>query len=372
MEIDELLATACKHNASDLHLKVGNVPYLRIDGDLQPLLRPAPCTSEYINNIALSVMNKPQRDAFEAGFEADFAYGIPGLGRFRVNAYRQRGTIAIAFRMIPEAIYSFEDLHLPGILNKLADERRGLILATGVAGSGKTTTLAAIIDFINDTRAGHIITIEDPVEFLHRDQNCIIDQREIGTDALDFGSALRSALRQDPDVILVGEMRDLETVRTVLMAAETGHAVFSTLHTLDATETVQRIIGVFPPHEQQLIRQQLASVLKGVIALRLLKRKDAPGRVPAVEVLVTTDYVRDCIVNTDKTHLIRHAIAAGYSQYGMQTFDQSLFSLYTQGFINLEDAMTQATQPDDFRLLVSGIRPDLGMAAEGASFKAER
>ena len=372
MEINELLTVACKLKASDLHLKAGNVPYVRIDGDLQPLLQPAPCTSDEVAKIALSLMDKRQRDKFESGYEADFAYGVSGLGRFRVNVFRQRGTVAIAFRMIPEAIFTFEDLHLPGVLNRLADERRGLILATGVSGSGKSTTLAAMIDFINSTRAGHIITIEDPVEFLHRDQNCIIDQREVGTDATDFSSSLRSALRQDPDVILVGEMRDIETIQTVLLAAETGHAVFSTLHTLDAAETIQRIIGVFPPHEQQLIRLQLAAVLKGVIALRLLKRKDAPGRVPAVEVLVATDYIRDCIANPEKTRFIRQAIAAGYSQYGMQTFDQSLFRLYTQGFIGLEDAMAQATQPDDFRLLISGIRPELGLAAEETSFNAKR
>jgi twitching motility protein PilT len=317
-------------------------------------------------------MNKRQRDTFEATFEVDFAYGVPGLGRFRVNVFRQRGTVAIAFRVIPDAIYSFEDLHLPAVLSKIADERRGLILATGVSGSGKSTTLAAMIDYINFSRPGHIITVEDPIEFLHRDKSCIVDQREVGSDAMDFASALRSALRQDPDVILVGEMRDTETIQTVLVAAETGHAVFSTLHTLDATETVQRVISVFPPHEQQLIRMQLASVLKGVIALRLLKRTDGAGRVPAVEVLVATDYIRDCIVNPEKTHLIRQAIAAGFSQYGMQTFDQSLFHLYSQGLISVQDALAQASKPDDFRLLISGIRPDLGLAAEGASFKAER
>lgn len=371
MEISALLATACQQRASDLHLKVGNQPHLRIDGELQPLPGSSHLTSEDLEKIAFTVMNKRQRDTFESTFEVDFAHSLTGLGRFRVNVFRQRGTIAMAFRAIPEAIYSIEDLHLPGILTKIADERRGLILATGVSGSGKSTTLAAMIDYINSTRPGHIITIEDPIEFLHRDKNCLIDQREVGTDAMDFASALRSALRQDPDVILVGEMRDTETIQTVLIAAETGHAVFSTLHTLDATETVQRIISVFPPHEQQLIRLQLASVLKGIVALRLLKIKDAPGRVPAVEVLVATDYIRDCIVNPEKTHLIRQAIAAGLSQYGMQTFDQSLFHLYTQGFISIQDAMAQASKPDDFRLLISGIRSEVGVAVGESSFKPE-
>jgi twitching motility protein PilT len=371
MEINDLLATACQQRASDLHLKVGNLPHLRIDGELQPLPESSPFSSEDIEKIALAVMNKRQRDTFESTFEVDFAYSVSGLGRFRVNVFRQRGSIAVAFRVIPEAIYSFEDLHLPGILNKIADERRGLILATGVSGSGKSTTLAAMIDYINSARSGHIITIEDPIEFLHRDKSCIIDQREVGADAMDFGSALRSALRQDPDVILVGEMRDAETIQTVLIAAETGHAVFSTLHTLDATETVQRIISVFPPHDQQLIRLQLASVLKGIVALRLLKIKDAPGRVPAVEILVATDYIRDCIVNPEKTQLIRQAIAAGLSQYGMQTFDQSLFRLYTQGFISIQDAMAQASKPDDLRLLISGIRSELGVGVGESSFKAE-
>jgi twitching motility protein PilT len=371
VEINDLLATACQQRASDLHLKVGNLPHLRIDGELQPLVESSPFSSEDIEKVALAVMNKRQRDTFESTFEVDFAYSVSGLGRFRVNVFRQRGTIAVAFRVIPEAIYSFEDLHLPGILNKIADERRGLILATGVSGSGKSTTLAAMIDYINSARAGHIITIEDPIEFLHRDKSCIIDQREVGTDAMDFGTALRSALRQDPDVILVGEMRDAETIQTVLIAAETGHAVFSTLHTLDATETVQRIISVFPPHDQQLIRLQLASVLKGIVALRLLKIKDAPGRVPAVEILVATDYIRDCIVNPEKTQLIRQAIAAGLSQYGMQTFDQSLFRLYTQGFISIQDAMAQASKPDDLRLLISGIRSELGVGVGESSFKPE-
>ncbi|HEY6293428.1 MAG TPA: type IV pilus twitching motility protein PilT [Terriglobia bacterium] len=358
MDLDELLKTVCEGKASDLHLKVGNVAHMRVDGELRPVPKSQTLSFEDVEKIAAVVMNKRQRDAFEKVNQVDFAYSVSGLGRFRVNVFRQRGTVAMALRVIPESVDSLEKLQLPKVIETLADERRGLVLVTGVAGSGKSTTLAAMIDRVNSTRHAHIITLEDPIEFLHRDKAAIVDQREVGEDIPDFQSGLRAALRQDPDVILVGEMRDSETIQTVLMAAETGHTVFSTLHTLDAAETIQRVISVFAPHDQQQIRLQLASTLKGVAALRLLKRKGSDGRVPAVEVLVATNYIHDCVVNPDKTPLIHQAIAAGFSQYGMQTFDQSLFSLYSEGFIDLEDALPQASKPDEFRLRVAGIHSE--------------
>jgi len=358
MNVDELLKTVSEAKASDLHLKVGNVAHMRVDGELRPVPGCRSMSYEDVETVASSVMNERQREQFQKASQVDFAYSVSGVGRFRVNVYRQRGTIAMALRVIPEIVDSLAQLQLPKVVETLADERRGLVLVTGVAGSGKSTTLAAMIDRVNATRPAHIVTLEDPIEFLHRDKMSMVDQREVGEDIPDFKSGLRAVLRQDPDVILVGEMRDLDTIQTVLVAAETGHTVFSTLHTLDAAETIQRVIAVFEPHDQQQARLQLAATLKGVAALRLLKRKGAEGRVPAVEVLVTTNYIRDCIINSDKTPLIRQAIAAGHSQYGMQTFDQSLFNLYTEGFIELEDALPQASKPDEFRLRVAGIHSD--------------
>ena len=356
MSIDELLRAACDLKASDLHLKVGNAPHVRVDGGLRPLPGYSRISVDEIAQFADSMMmTERQRARFEDANQLDLAYGVVGLGRFRANIFRQRGSIAIALRVVPNVIYSFEQLGLPRVVERIADERRGLVLVTGTTGSGKSTTLASMIHRVNSTRPAHIITIEDPIEFLHRDQTAFIDQREIGVDTPDFGTALRAALRQDPDVILLGEMRDAETIHTALVAAETGHAVFSTLHTMDATESIQRIIAAFPPGDQQQIRLQLASTLRGVVSLRLMRRKEGGGRVPAVEVLVATDYIRDCIVNPEKTRMISQAIAAGTSQYGMQTFDQSLFDLYSQGLINVEDALLQASKGDDFKLRIAGI-----------------
>jgi twitching motility protein PilT len=306
--------------------------------------------------MAFSIMNAKQKQRFKEELEIDIAYSVPGLGRFRCNIFQQRGTVGLVLRVIPARIQTVRELMLPSVLEKICEERRGLVLCTGTTGSGKSTTLAAMIDHINTYRNEHIITIEDPIEFLHRDKRSIVNQREIEADTRAFSTALRSALRQDPDVILVGEMRDYETIETALMAAETGHLVFSTLHTLDATETINRIISVFPPHHQKQIRIQLAQVLRSVISLRLVPRADGIGRVPGAEVLVTTAYIRECIENKEKTKYIREQIANGTSQYGMQTFDQSLFYLYKSGLITLEEALKRATNADEFKLKVEGVQ----------------
>jgi len=281
---------------------------------------------------------------------------VAGLGRFRCNVFQQRGTMAIVLRVIPTRILTVDDLLLPPVLRHICEEERGLVLVTGTTGSGKSTTLAAMIDHINNSRCSHVMTVEDPIEFLHRDSRSIVNQREVAVDTKSFAQALRSALRQDPDVILVGEMRDFETIETGLLAAETGHLVFSTLHTLDATETINRIIAVFPPHQQKQIRIQLGQVLRAVISMRLLPRADGMGRVPAVEVMRVTPYIRECIENKDKTKYIREQIALGTSQYGMQTFDQSLFGLYKAGLITLEEALKRSTNPDEFKLKIQGVQ----------------
>jgi len=300
-------------------------------------------------------MNEYQRDKFKNSNEVDLAYGVPGLGRFRVNVFQQRGTLGAVLRVIPFKVMTIRDLFLPPVLESIALEERGLILVTGTTGSGKSTTLAAMIDHINANETDHIMTIEDPIEFLIRDKRSIVNQREVGVDTVSFSQALKSALRQDPDVILVGEMRDLETIETALTAAETGHLVMSTLHTLDATETINRIVSVFPPYQQKQVRLQLASVLKAVISQRLVPRADGKGRVAAVEVLKNTARVRELIEDKDRTKEIPDAIAQGHQSYGTQTFDQSLMSLVRQNIITYEEAHRQATNPDDFALRFSGI-----------------
>ena len=355
MNIDELLRSACESKASDLHLKVGNYPYIRVDGDLQPMSQYARVSSEDMLNMAFSIMTNRQKQKFKESTELDMAYGVAGLGRFRVNVFQQRGNVGMVLRVIPTKIRTLEELYMPKIVDKICEEVRGMVLVTGTTGSGKSTTLAAMIDRINSGRTDHIITIEDPIEFLHRDKKGFVNQREIEVDTANFGSALRASLRQDPDVILVGEMRDLVTIQTALLAAETGHLVFSTLHTLDATETIQRIIAVFPPPEQKQIRLQMATTLRAVISQRLVRKSDGIGRVPAVEVLIATEFIRDCIINPEKTRQIHDAIAQGVSQYGMQTFDQSLYDLYTQGLITLEEALVNSTNPDEFKLRIAGI-----------------
>ncbi|MGA2629757.1 MAG: type IV pilus twitching motility protein PilT [Terriglobia bacterium] len=364
MNIDELLRSACESKASDLHLKVGNYPYLRVDGDLRPMQQFQRVSSEDMLNMAFSIMTNRQKQKFKENTELDMAYGVAGLGRFRVNVFQQRGNVGMVLRVIPTKIRTLDELYMPQVIDKICEEQRGIVLVTGTTGSGKSTTLAAMIDRINSTRTDHIITIEDPIEFLHRDKKGFVNQREVEVDTPSFGSALRSALRQDPDVILVGEMRDLETIQTALLAAETGHLVFSTLHTLDATETIQRIIAVFPPPEQKQIRLQMATTLRAVISQRLVRKSDGIGRVPAVEILIATEYIRDCIINPEKTRLIHDAISAGVSQYGMQTFDQSLYDLYTQGLVTIEEALLNSSNPDEFKLRIQGIRSTTDAARE--------
>jgi twitching motility protein PilT len=355
MNIDDLLRIAVERRASDLHLKVGNYPHLRIDGELLPLTDQPRVSAEDMLTMAFSMMSARQKQKFKEAAELDMAYGVAGLGRFRVNVFQQRGNVGLVLRVIPTKIRALDELYLPKVVEQICDMPRGLMLVTGITGSGKSTTLAAMVDRINSSRAEHIITIEDPIEFLHRDKKGYVNQREIEVDTPSFGQALRASLRQDPDVILVGEMRDLDTISTALHAAETGHMVFSTLHTLDAVETINRIIAVFPPPEQKQIRLQLAATLRAVVSQRLVKRADSEGRVPAVEVMIATAYIRECIIVPEKTRNVRDAIAAGTSQYGMQTFDQSLWDLFQAGLINYDTALENASNADDFKLRMQGI-----------------
>jgi twitching motility protein PilT len=355
MNIDDLLRTAMDRRASDLHLKVGNYPHLRIDGELVPLTDQPRISAEDMLTMTFSMMSARQKQKFKECSEIDMAYGVAGLGRFRVNVFQQRGNVGLVLRVIPTKIRALDELFLPKVVEQICDMPRGLILVTGVTGSGKSTTLAAMVDRVNSTRAEHIITIEDPIEFLHRDKKGYVNQREIEVDTPSFTAALRASLRQDPDVILVGEMRDIDTIGTALLAAETGHMVFSTLHTLDAVETINRIIAAFPPPEQKQIRLQLAAVLRAVISQRLVKRSDGEGRVPAVEVMINTAYIRECILVAEKTRSIRDAIAAGTSQYGMQTFDQSLWDLFQANLVSYETALENASNADDFKLRMQGI-----------------
>jgi twitching motility protein PilT len=319
--------------------------------------------------IAQGLLGPEHVKRFQGHQDVDLAYSIDGLGRFRCNVFQQRGSVGLVLRVIPTRIKTIDELGLPPVLKKISSEERGLVLVTGTTGSGKSTTLAAMIDYINVTRQAHVITVEDPIEYLHRDNQSIVNQREISVDTPSFASALRAALRQDPDVILVGEMRDIETVETALHASETGHLVFSTLHTLDATETINRIIAVFPPHQQRQVRIQLAAVIKAAISQRLMPRADGLGRVAAVEVMTTTAFIRDCIVDKDKTAMISGAIAAGTSQYGMQTFDQAIFGLYSQGMVTLEEAVRWASNVDDFKLKVAGISTTTDMARDDMAAK---
>jgi len=356
VKIDELLRVAAAFGASDLHCKAGSQPFMRIGGELRPISTAPRLTQEDTLDMAFSMMSNRQKQRFKEVSEADIAYGV--------NVFQQRGSVGMVLRVIPDKVRSITELGLPPVVERIAEEQRGLVLVTGTTGSGKSTTLAAMIDYINAHRGGHVITIEDPIEFLHRDKKSFVTQREVDVDTRSFAEALRGALRQDPDVILVGEMRDHETIETALTAAETGHLVLSTLHTLDATETVRRIVSSFPPHLQKSVRLQLAGILRAVISMRLVRAAEGPGRVPACEVLVSTGLVRDYIINEEKTSLIRDAIAAGTSQYGMQTFDQSLFTLHQSGLITLEEALRGSSNPDEFRLRVSGIRSASDQAKE--------
>ena len=362
--IDDLLRMAMSFGASDLHLRAGSFPVIRVTGELKPLSGVSRLSQDETLEMAFSMMSNRQKQHFKEAYEVDIGYGVSGLGRFRVNIFQQRNSIGIVARVISDTIRGFAELGLPPILNNIADERRGLILVTGTTGSGKSTTLAAIVDHINQKRNCHIVTIEDPIEFLHKNKESFVTQREVDVDTRNFAEALRGSLRQDPDVILVGEMRDLETIETALVAAETGHLVLSTLHTMDASETLSRIISAFPPYQQKSIRIQIAGLLRAVVSQRLMKSAKGNSRIPAVEVLMSTPLIRDYILHEDKTQSIRDAIAAGTSQYGMQTFDQSLFYLYQSGLITLDEALRGSTNQDEFRLRLAGIHNTTSLAAE--------
>jgi twitching motility protein PilT len=364
VHINDLLKSAVEKGASDLHLKVGSYPVIRVDGRLMAMTEHPRLMQEDTIAMAFSIMSARQKQKFKEHLEIDLAYSVPGLGRFRVNTFQQRGTVGLVLRMIPVRIATVKELALPPVLESIAQETQGLVLVTGSTGSGKSTTLAAMIDYVNANRCEHIMTIEDPIEYLHRDKKSLVNQREVEVDTKAFAEALRSALRQDPDVILVGEMRDYETIETALLAAETGHLVLSTLHTNDATETINRIISVFPPHHQKQIRIQLATVMRASISMRLIPRADGQGRVPAVEVLRATPYIRECIENKDKTKLIREAISQGTSEYGMQTFDQSLYDLWTRQLITREEALKRASNRDELRLRMDGIASTSAAAQE--------
>ena len=360
-EIDGLLRMMAERGSSDLHLKVGSCPAVRLNGRLVVMRDLPVLTPEATRTLALGMMDERQRVTFENHREVDFAYSVSGVGRFRVNVFHQRGTVGVTLRRVATERPGIEELGLPGIVRRLAEEPRGLVLVTGTAGSGKTTTLAAMIDHINHTREGHIITIEDPIEVLHHDVKCIINQREIGIDTESYADALRHVVRQDPDIILIGEMRDHETVGAALTAAEIGNLVLSTLHTIDATETINRVIDFFPPYQQKQVRLMLASTLKGIVSMRLIPSING-GLVPAVEVLVMTGTVREYILDPEKTHMIRDAMEEG-EYYGMQTFDQSLLSLYQDGRITLDDATAMAANAHDFMIKIRS----LGITAEQAA-----
>jgi twitching motility protein PilT len=352
-DLDRALRYLIAAEGSDLHLKVPAYPLIRLHGHLEPI----PDTERLFpedTEKALSEMlsDNDKIEEFEADNEVDFSYAVEGLGRFRVNAFRQRGSVSVVMRAIPVTIKSVEDLGLPPAVSQLAEQERGIILLTGTTGSGKSTTLAAMIDHMNRTMAKHIVTIEDPIEFLHRDRSSIINQREVGADTASFKRALRRVLRQDPDTILIGEMRDEETVHTALSAAETGHLVLSTLHTVDASETINRIIDFFPPHQQQQARAMIAGTLKGIVSQRLVPTADGKGRVACCEILVMTGRVHDMILDPKLTGQLPEVVAEG-SYYGMQTFDQHLLKHLQAGRITMDDAMRVATSPHDFKLMVA-------------------
>jgi twitching motility protein PilT len=338
---------------SDLHLKVPAPPVMRVDGEMRPIDGLASLTPEDTERAVREMLHDPDKlHEFTEEGEVDFAYSIPGVARFRCNAFRQRGSVSIVIRAIPVSIKTIDQLRLPGVVRELAEEERGIVLLTGTTGSGKSTTLAAMIDHINSTRRRHIVTVEDPLEFLHEDKQSIINQREVGMDTGSFKRALRRVLRQDPDVILIGEMRDEETVHTALSAAETGHLVFSTVHTVDAAETVNRLIDFFPPHMHNQVRAMIASTLKGAVSQRLVPTVDGSGRVACCEVLRMTGRVRDMIMNPGETGKLPEVIAEG-SFYGMQTFDQHLFEHLKAGHVEMDTAVQFATSPHDFKLLVA-------------------
>ncbi|MCB1155239.1 PilT/PilU family type 4a pilus ATPase [bacterium] len=354
-QLHKLLKLAAKVGASDIHLKPGKVPVLRVNGQLMevegwPALHPGDT-----GQFARLIMNEEQVQSFRRDHDVDLAYSVPGFGRFRANIYQQRGSIAVALRIIPFELPELRKLSLPPVIERIAHERRGLVLVTGTTGSGKSTTLAGIVNHINSTRAAHIITIEDPIEFLFADRKSMIAQREVGLDAGGFHRALRSALRQDPDVILIGELRDPDTITTALMAAETGHLVLATLHTLDVMETIHRIIAFYDGPQAQQVRYQFSSVIRAIICQRLLTRLDGQGRIPAVEVMVATSRIAELIKEPHRTHEIREAISQGYSNYGMQTFDMCLSHMVLEKKISYEEALDNCTNQGDFELKFKGV-----------------
>jgi twitching motility protein PilT len=353
-KIDALLKLMIEHQASDLHVTSGSPPLLRIDGELERIAYHE-LTEEEVRLLIYEIVEEGGIKQLESGFDVDFAYEVERVARYRLNAYFKNGGLGAVFRMIPYEIKTFSELGLPPAVRTLARLRKGLVIVTGPTGCGKTTTLAAIIDLLNKERKAHIITLEDPLEFIHENQTCLIMQRQVGVHVESFASGLRAALREDPNIIMVGEMRDLETIEIALTAAETGHLVLSTLHTVDAVESINRIVSVFPPYQQPQVRHQLASILRGVISQRLIERCDRKGRVPAVEILVSTAMVRECIADPDKTMDIKEAIAKGHTIYGMQSFDQSVLSLYRKGLITFDEALKQSSNPDDFLLKVKGV-----------------
>ena len=354
VKIEELVSKLVRMEGSDLHLMVDAPPMVRIHGLLQPLedyevLRPV-----HTEDLLKEIIPKKLHKEFEEEGEVDFSYEVYGVGRFRVNAFRQRGSISIVMRFIPLGVPRLEDLGLPEVIASLAREERGIVLVTGTTGSGKSTTLAAMLDLVNRSVPKHIVTIEDPIEFLHRNQKSIINQREVGTDTASYSRALRRVLRQDPDIILIGEIRDSESAQIALSAAETGHLVLSTLHTLDATETINRMIDLFPPHERMQVRAMLAGTLKGIVGQRLMRTRDGQGRAAVCEIMVTTGRIRDFIVDAEQTAQIQTAIAEG-EYYGMQTFDQALLKLVEEDRVSYEEALQVASRPQDFRLMVQSL-----------------
>jgi twitching motility protein PilT len=352
--LDRVLAAARQLGASDVHLKVGLAPIFRIKGELRTVKDVQPVTAEAMRQFALSMMTEKQRADYDKFLECDLAYAT-AEARYRVNVFTQRGQVGMVMRLIPPDVPPFERLNLPQVVLKLAEEERGLVLVTGITGSGKSTTLAAIIDYINQKRAAHIVTIEDPVEYTFKDKRSVINQRELGFDTSSFSRALRAALRQDPDVILVGEMRDLETIEIAMVAAETGHLVLSTLHTVDAVETVNRIVSIFSPHQQAQIRMQLAGIIKGVVSQRLVPRSDGKGMVPAVEIMIGTARVRELIEDPQRHKELHDAIRTGKHPYGMMSFDQSLTELVHRKLVTYDEAVRQSTNPDDFALVFRGV-----------------
>ena len=348
--LDKMIAA----HASDLHIKVGTAPILRVDGQLFTLDEPPP-TAKDLRDVVTQLLSEEQRLYFSTHFEIDFAFGVAGLARFRANIFMQRGTPALALRHVPVEVPSIDDLHLPPVVRELAFSPRGLVLVTGRTGSGKSTTLAAMIDAINRVTTRNVITVEDPIEFLHRDRMSFIHQREVGLDTQSFLDGLRYVLRQDPDIILVGEIRNLETMNTALTASDTGHLVMSTLHTTDVVQTLQRIISFYPPHQHEEVRLSIASNLRAVISQRLIPRRDGTGRVPAVEVMMSTPTIREYILNPEKTPLLHSVVAEGVTQYGMQTFDQSVLGLLRDGVITEEEALKNCNNPNELSLKLKGI-----------------